>query len=219
MHKLPDTISLKTAALIEPISVALGGIKKREIDRETTVVVIGTGPIGLSAVALAKNAGAKAVIMVGRTSSKLDIALKVGADAAINTSENDAVKAVMELTNNIGANFIIETSGAKETIQLAIDMAAERGTISLVGFYETNIDGLIIDRLVMKQLNLVGVMGEFGSVPAVIEIIKSSNLHLENIITQVVKFDEAVGFFENAKATGKQRIKALVKIADDCEIN
>ena len=215
LHQLPDTISLKTAALIEPISIALGGTNKRKIDIETTVVIIGTGPIGLAAVALAKNAGAKSVIIIGRTTSKLDIALQVGASAVVNTSEKDAIKAVLELTNNHGADFIIETSGAKETIQLAIDIAAERGTISLIGFYETNIDGLVIDRFVMKQASLVGVMGEFGFVPAVIEIMEITDLHLEHIITQIVSFDGAVEFFNNAKATAKQRIKTLVKIAEE----
>ncbi len=213
LYHLPDSIDDRNAATIEPLTVSYAGITKREITPDTVVAVIGTGPIALGIVALARTMGAGRIIAVGRTESKLRRCLEAGATDIVNNTQVDAGEEVYRITGGHGADFVLETSGAAPTVQQAIDMAAEYGTLAMVGFYETEIDHLIFNRMVTKRLNIVGVMGEFGLVPKIIDYMESTGLTLESMITREIPFAEAPDYFLRHKEMHKQDIKVLVKIS------
>ena len=212
LFHLPDSIDDRNAATIEPLTVAYAGITKREITPETIVAVIGTGPIALGSIALAKTMGAGRIIAVGRTDSKLERCRAAGATDIVNNTRVDAGQEVYRITDGHGADFVIETSGAAPTVQQAIDMAAEFGTLSMIGFYETEINNLIFNRMVTKMLHIVGIMGEFGLVPKIIDFMESTGLTLESMITRELSFEEAPDYFLHNKEMHKQDIKVLVKI-------
>jgi len=212
LYHLPDCINDINAATIEPLTVAYAGMTKYDIKPDTVVAVIGTGAIGLSAVALAKQMGAGKIISIGRTDSKLELARGVGATDTINNTVVDAAEEVMRMTSGHGADFVVETSGAEPTVQQAIDIAATRGFLAMIGFYEVNIDNLIFNRLVTKELTMKGIMGEFGLVPKIIEYMEKTGLSLEGMITQIIPFDEVSSYFEHHKEMHKRDIKVLVKI-------
>ena len=92
-------------------------------------------------------------------------------------------------------------------------MAAEYGTLSMVGFYETEINGLIFNRMVTKRLKIIGVMGEFGLVPRIIDYMEKTGLNLESMITREIPFSEAPDYFLHHREMHKQDIKVLVKIS------
>lgn len=213
LFHLPDSIDDRNAATIEPLTIAYAGITKREITPETTVAVIGTGPIALGIVAIAKAMGAGRIIAVGRTDSKLQRCLDAGATDIVNNTRVDAGEEVYRITDGHGADFVLETSGAEPTVQQAIDMAAEFGTLSMIGFYETEINGLIFNRMVTKKLNIVGIMGEYGLVPKIIDYMEKSGLNLESMITKEIPFSETTDYFLHHKELHKQDIKVLVKIS------
>lgn len=214
LYHLPDSISYKKAAMIEPLTVAYAGMTKYPITHDTTVAVIGTGPIGMSAVALAKTMGAGKVICIGRTDVKLEISKKLGADFTVNINKVNDIEEIDRYTGGKGVDFVVETSGAASTVQQAIDIAKVRGFIALIGFYETAIDGLILNRLVTKGLTMRGIMGELGIIPPIIKYITESGLDLEPMITRIIDFDDVVNYFEHHKEMHKQDIKVLVKITD-----
>ena len=211
LHKIPDGISLKAASLAEPLSVAYGGIKRMNITEESSVVVIGTGCIGMAAVVLAKCLGAKKVIMIGRNSSKLEAAKKLGADI-INIGECDPVEEVFKMTNGNGADFVLECSGAQGTYTQTIDIAATRGTIALVGFYEKKEKEVNVDTIVTKALNMFGVMGEFDNMPGVLNILEKYKPDLLPIITEELNFDDCIGGF--TRKNYPNAIKLTVKISE-----
>jgi L-iditol 2-dehydrogenase len=205
---------LKQAALIEPASTALAGLKKISITPEKTIAIIGTGPIGLAAIPFAKAFGASKVIMIGRRDDKLQIAKKLGADVCININREDLYTSFDKATNNIGADLVLETSGAQETINHCIKIAARKGTIALIGFYETDSLPLNIDPLVFKELSLTGVMGEFGLIEETANMISNKNIDLSPLITNVFTFDEASNAIMEAKSFN-ERVKSLVHINQD----
>lgn len=116
LFHLPDSIDDRNAATIEPLTVSYAGITKREITPETIVAVIGTGPIALGIVALAKTMGAGRIIAVGRTDSKLQRCLEAGSTDIVNNTRVDAGEEVYRITNGHGADFVLETSGAAPTV-------------------------------------------------------------------------------------------------------
>lgn len=209
-YHLADNVSLEDAALAEPLSISLAGIKKYPVSRDTTIAIIGTGAIGIGAAAIASRMGAVKVIMVGRKKSKLDVALKCGATDVVNTNNGDVVEQVKALTDGKGVDFVLETSGGGETVMQSIDMVRKKGSVALVAFYEKDINGFAIDRLVEKQVNVMGVMGEFGLVPEAAKML-ADGLSIHDMITHIVAFENSPELFINAKAMCAQRIKALVK--------
>lgn len=210
VYKIADSISLQNAALCEPLSVSYGGIRKMNINSDSIVAVIGTGCIGMGAAALAKQKGAGQVYLIGRNSYKLERAQQLEITGVIDSSKIDPKDELLRLTGGRYADFVIECSGNPKTISQSISLAAVRGTIALVGFYEKPIDGLNIDSLVLKELKLFGVVGEYGNIEAVSKIMAENDLHLGGIITDVITFDE---LDDALKEEDHSRIiKTMVKI-------
>ena len=210
-YHIDDSMTLKEAALVEPMSIALAGIKKYDITSDSRVAIVGTGAIGIGAAVLAKHLGAKQVIIIGRGKAKLESALKCGIDAAVSTLDGDVVEQVMKLTDGEGVDFAIETSGGEETIMNCVRFTKKRGTIAFLAFYEKMINNFDIDVFVGKEQILKGVMGEFGLVEEAGKLMEKAKMPLDGIITHEISFDECVDFIRNYKDTAKTRIKALVK--------
>lgn len=194
LHKIPEGISLKEASLAEPLSVAYGGIKRMNITKKSVVAVIGTGCIGMAAVVLAKCLGAKTVVMIGRNPKKLETAKTLGA-TIINSKECDPIKEINNLTDGFGADFVLECSGAKETFKQAIEIAAFRATVALIGFYASKENDVNIDMIVSKALNMFGVMGAVGDMAGALEILKNNKPNLLPIITDELPFEDCVKGF------------------------
>lgn len=209
VYKLPDGVSYSEGALIEPLSIALDAFRNYTVKPTDTVVVIGTGATGMGAIWIAKYSGAKEVIMVGRTDSKLAVAKKLGATKIINSRERDAVKAVKDLTNGAGAELVIETSGSKPALLSAIDMLRRDGRLSIVSFYESNVDNVPIDKIALGRMSLVGAAGRFGNPQKVAEMMDKNPVKLTPVITHRVKFENAVKVFENI-ADYKDKIKIMI---------
>lgn len=212
VYKIPDSLSLKEAALCEPLSVSYGATKKMDITAESSVAVIGTGCIGLSAAVLAICAEAKQVFVVGRNPKKLEAAAELGA-IPVNIHEYDAVQFIKDKTNGRGADFVIECSGAEGTIIQAMDIAKTKGKIYLIGFYENEEKNINIDKIVSKELNIIGIMGEYGNIGAVLEILSKHKPNLLPLITYELPFAECEKAF--TRENYPNAIKIMISIGDE----
>ena len=212
MHKLPNNISMEEAALIEPTSIALSGVKQSNISSESRVLVVGTGPIGIAAVSLAKNAGAAKVLLSGRKKFKLDVGKTVGADAVVNVTKEDLRDFIMKNTEDKGVDVIIETSGNIEILNQCLDVAKPKALIALIGFYEKNLNDFNIDKFVVNRLQMKGILAELGLVQEVIGMMASESLNLKSLITHKLKFNEAIEAMRTANEKNDTKIKMLVEI-------
>lgn len=210
VFKLPDNISMDEAALIEPASIAYDAFKNVTLTENDTAVVFGTGAIGMVAVWLCKYYGAGKVILVGRSESKLEIAKQVGADYTINSRETDTIEKIKELTDGKGASFYVETSGAQSALIDCINSARRYARISVVSFYERDINGIPMDKLVLGCFTLVGAAGCYGNAPAVCEIMSKNPVSLAPVITHHVPFEDCLDVFENEEKYHKTKIKVMV---------
>ena len=215
LYHVPNNISMKEAALIEPSCIALAGIKKLHIGPGKTVLVIGTGAIGLAAVALAKYFGADKVILSGRKDRKLEIGRSVGADVCINTTKTSMEEAVHAETGGRGVDVVLETSGNVRLVPEVMRMAAEGAYIGLIGFYEKEVPNFPIDEIVMKSLNVRGVMGEFGMPGELLEILATGKLNLKALISHIIPFEQTAHVMEHANEYAESKIKILAEIAGE----
>jgi L-iditol 2-dehydrogenase len=130
---LPDNVSFREAALVEPLACVLRAVEKTGIEEGDTVVVIGVGPIGLMFVQVLKSQGAR-VIALGNRSTQLNMAGIMGADHVVDSTKSNVVEEVRKLTSGRrGADVVIEAVGLKETWQQAMGMVRRGGTINLFG--------------------------------------------------------------------------------------
>ncbi len=131
--RIPDNVSFEEAALIDPASCAVNACELSNVKPEDMVVVIGAGPAGCLNIEVSRAFGASKIILVQRSPKRLKQAEFTEADVYINSSQEDAVKRVMEETDGRGADVIIVACASGEAQEQAIKMVAKRGNVNLFG--------------------------------------------------------------------------------------
>lgn len=214
LFKVPDSIDLDEAALIEPAAIALSGLKECKIEPDSTVLIIGTGPIGLATILLAKQMGAAKVLISGRKQHKLEICKSVGADVVINITQENLVDAVMQATGGVGVDAIVETSGSYEVLDDCMDALKNYlGIITLIGFYNKEMNHFNISKLINKSVRLIGILGKFELPQEVINLMTAGNISFKPLITHRFTFDEAIDAMKTASEKNDTKIKMIVEIS------
>jgi 2-desacetyl-2-hydroxyethyl bacteriochlorophyllide A dehydrogenase len=158
--RVPDSMSDPEATLVVTAGTSMYGLTELGgLVAGESVVVIGPGPIGLLAVAVAKALGASPVILTGTRNGRLAIGKELGADRVINIAEENAVDVVKQLTGGIGADYVIECAGTEATINQAIHMTNRGGKICLAAFPHDPVT-TDIAHLVRNNIYVYGIRGE-----------------------------------------------------------
>jgi len=125
--KLPEEVPFDQGAIIGcAVSTPFHALKIGEFQPGDTVAVFGLGGVGMHAVAWARIFGASMIIGVDVADFKLHLAKELGADAVINVSEEDPVKAIMALTDGWGVDISLECAGTEKTMKDAIESVCGR---------------------------------------------------------------------------------------------
>ena len=121
VHKIPDSVEFNEAALITNLGCILYGFQTiGGYVVGDNVAVIVPGPLGLVSVGVAKALCAEKVFLVGTRESRLEMGKKMGADRLINVHNEDPVQVIRDETGGLGADLVIESSGADQGVQNAI---------------------------------------------------------------------------------------------------
>ena len=160
MHRLPDDWTYEEGALVEPFSVGYFGLwgNNGYVDASDNVVIFGAGPIGLSALIAAKASRAK-VIQVELLENRMALAKKFGANHIINPAKEDVEKKVMEYTDGIGGNVVIEASGNNKAIADIFDIAAHSARVRLIGHSVGRKVPVEIGKTIWRTLLITGAGG------------------------------------------------------------
>src|SRR3954466_5887388 len=160
LARVPDTMSDAEATLVVTAGTSMYGLTELGgLVAGESVVVIGPGPIGLLAVAVAKALGASPVILTGTRDARLAIGRELGGDRVINVARENAVEIVKQLTGGIGADYVVECAGTEGTINDAIHMTNRGGKTCLAAFPDDpgRID---VAHLVNNKIYAYGIRGE-----------------------------------------------------------
>jgi len=128
VYKIPEGISDKHAALIEPLACAIHAVERGGIQLGDVVVQEGCGTLGLCMVAAERLKNPGLLIAVDLIDSRLDLARQFGADLTINVNNEDAVQGVQDLTEGYGCDVLIEATGNPDAIEPALHMIRKQGT-------------------------------------------------------------------------------------------
>jgi threonine dehydrogenase-like Zn-dependent dehydrogenase len=160
LARVPDSMSDAEATLVVTAGTSMYGLTELGgLVAGESVVVIGPGPIGLLAVAVAKALGADPVILTGTRDSRLAIGRELGADRVINVGRENAVGVVKELTGGVGADYVVECAGTESTVNEAIRMTSRGGKICLAAFPHEPVT-MDLAQIVKNNIYVYGIRGE-----------------------------------------------------------
>lgn len=131
--KYKDEISFEQGAFFEPATVALHGLKRVPYTGGKTVAILGGGTIGMMTMQWANIFGAKKAAVFDIAEERLQLGMRLGAAAGINTLEHDFIEKAMALTDGKGFDFIYETAGNTATMKMAFQLAAKQAHICFIG--------------------------------------------------------------------------------------
>ena len=159
MIKVPDDMSDEEATLVVTAGTSMYGLTELGgLVAGESVVVIGPGPIGLLAVAVAKSLGASPVILVGTRENRNEIGRKLGADIVIDGRNEDVVARVQEITGK-GADYVVDCAGNEATVNDAVHMTNRGGKICLAAFPKNPVM-FDLGYLAVNNVYLYGIRGE-----------------------------------------------------------
>jgi L-iditol 2-dehydrogenase len=211
--KLPDNVSTLEGALIEPLAVGFHAAMQGGAHAGQTAVVTGAGCIGLVSMMALKAMGVSKVYVVDIMQKRLDKAMELGATGIINGKEQDAVKAVMDLTGDAGCDLMIETAGTEITTDQLIQMAKKGSTIVLVGYSKNGRMNLPMSMVLDKELTLKSIFRYRHIYPMAIEAVAGGKVNLKGIVTNFFDFDDLQNAMDSSVSDKANIVKAVVKIA------
>ncbi|KAI1498605.1 alcohol dehydrogenase [Biscogniauxia marginata] len=222
-YKIPDSMSLEEAAMVEPVSVACAVCTTADLRAHQTVLVLGSGPIGVLCQAVAKQWGATKVVGVDVVQSRLEVAKSYGVDATyipprpkegVDPLEHaELVASEMNRTLGLGegADVVLECSGAEPCVQLGIFAAKKGGTFVQAGMGR-EVVAFPITTIITKGLTVKGsIRYRPGSYPAAIDLISSGKIDVKRLITNKYKFEQAEEAFELVKSGRQDVFKVMIE--------
>ncbi len=199
---MPDNVSFAEAAMCDTTGVALHGLELAGVTVGGTVAVVGPGPIGLSAMLIAKAMGAAKVIVIGR-GGRLVAAKRFGADFCVDFTKEDPVQAVRALTNGLGVDEAYECSGAKGTFNQCVRMVRKGGRIALIGVATDDVmEEIPFKYVTHNEIAIFGSRANPNVSYKVLQMMSSGQLNVKNLITHRFKLDdfsEALDTFVNRR--------------------
>ena len=210
LYRLPDEISFAHGAMVEPVSIAVHAASRVPIALDDTVVVVGSGMIGLLVIQTLRAAGCGNIIAVDLNEFRLKRAIEMGADLALNPNTSDVIAGVHKLTNGRGADVAFEVVGATPTVQTAVHALRKGGSLALVGNLAPKVE-LPLQAVVTRQLTLAGSASSCGQYPACLNMITRGSIKLDDIISEIAPLSEGATWFKRQYDGNENLLKVILE--------
>lgn len=195
LHKIPDSLSLKHGALIEPLAVAVHDVKIGRVKAGENAVVIGGGPIGVLIAFVLRAKGAN-VIISEVNETRLAMLKEFGFDT-VNPIKEDLVSRVSELTNETMAHVAFEVSGSQPGVDAMTQIVNVRGRIVMVAIHGGEKKNIDLFKFFWQEIELLGArLYEPEDFDEAIALASAGDIPLEAMITKVDTLDNIQSVFE-----------------------
>lgn len=205
---VPGDLSLRTAALAEPVAVAVHDVRRSELKKGDKVVVLGGGPIGVLIASVARSEGAIVAVSEPEPERRAQIE-RLGFEA-IDPRAVDATEWVTEWTDGAGADVVFEVSGAPAAVLAATALAKVRGTLVIVAIHPTPRE-IDLQRVFWRELRILGArVYQRTDFERAIELLQDGTIPVDEVISRVVPLEQisdGVSDLENGRA-----LKVLVEL-------
>jgi threonine 3-dehydrogenase len=195
--RLDPAIDDESAAIFDPLGNAVHTVMAAGVSVKS-VVITGVGSIGLMAIPVARAAGATSVFAVDVNPAKLEIARRLGADAAFLATQPHLVDEIKRRTRGDGADVLLEMSGSAAAIDFGLQALRNGGTAALLGIPADNVNLNLAERIIFKGLTVLGINGRrmFETWYQTEALVKSGRVDPRAIVTHVLPYREFARAFE-----------------------
>ena len=212
---VPEDMDLDSAVLAQPFGVSYHALHDRAaVKPGDTVLVIGAGGVGIGAMMVAKCMGAR-VIISDIVDYRLQTALVMGADYAVNSAAEDLPQRVKELTDGVGADVVLECVGGSQclTLRQAVHAVRFRGIVITMGTFAG--PEVVMDPNLIRwhEIDFRGSQGQYGAYAPTLKLLHESRFDIKPMCTHVFRLDGAQEAFDLLRHPGPEDrvIKILMK--------
>lgn len=207
--RLPESLRLDHAALVEPVAVSVHDVRRSELRPGEKAVVIGGGPIGVLIATTARHLGAD-VVVVELDAGRRRMIQELGFDV-LDPSAQDQVEWVEEWTGGAGADVVFEVSGAAAAVLGATALAKVRGRLVVVAIHPQP-RPVDLQRVFWRELTIVGArVYERADFETAVDMLAAGAVPAEQLITAILPLAETADAFD--KLASGQAMKVLI----DCQ--
>ena len=210
LYRLPDNVTYVQAAMVEPLSVAYHAATRTAVGENDTVALIGVGTIGLLTLQVIRAFGAKRIIAVDISESRLQLARENGASVCINSSDPQAAEQIRNASDG-GVDIAFDVTGIDATVSLCIRSVRTGGRVVLVGNVAPDVH-FPLQKVVTGQISLFGSCASAGEYPQCLDLIAAGKVNVDAMISRVVPLRDG-NFWMNRIYN---REDGLTKICFDC---
>ncbi len=184
LHHVPEGVNEKHLVMfsdILPTGLECGVLNGR-VQPGSTVAIVGAGPVGLAALMASKLYSPSLIIAIDKDENRLQVAKKLGAHHTINPDKTDPVKALMDLTDNTGADTVMEACGIPATLEMAQDLVAVGGTIANIGVHGKSCQ-FKIEKLWVMNLSITTRLVDTVTTPMLLRLFEAGSIPAGELIT------------------------------------
>jgi L-iditol 2-dehydrogenase len=214
LFAIPPSMSMELAALVEPLAVAVHSLKLSTPRADETVALWGAGAIGLLTIASLKVAGVKRIWSIDPLAHRRDLAVQLGADAAIDPSAVDAVKQIRADTGGRGVDLAIDCAAKEDTVNQAIRSVCNAGRVVLTGIHSGALVPFDTSNLRRKEVTLFNVRRSNDESPEALSMLAERPEWFAPMVTHRRSLEDIGEAFEIAESyrdgVGKMMVVAKV---------
>jgi L-iditol 2-dehydrogenase len=214
VYPIPPSLDFVSAALLEPLTIALHAVGLGGAGPTTrSAVVVGAGTIGLAVVAALAAKGVARIAAIDLDSRRLAAALKLGATEIFAVTEDAGHRAAhwaASSPDTDGADLVVEAVGSTSAVGTAIAAATRGGTVVLVGNVSPAIE-LPLQAVVTRQLRLQGSCASAGCYPEAIRLVAEGRVDLSGFVSRVAPLAEGPDWFRRLKAREEGLVKVVLE--------
>lgn len=210
-YRLPEHVSSRAGALIEPFATGMYAAQKAEITAGSTAVILGSGCIGLMTMLACKARGAGKIIVCDLEDIRLEKARELGADHVINSRNEDPLAKISELTGGKGPDVVFETAGSRFTIAQTAHIAKRGGRIVLVGMSAEEEITFNFGQIMAKELEIRSLFRYVNLFPASVAVVESGLAEIEKVATHDYDLEDIQQAFEDSVNKKNEVVKAVIR--------
>jgi len=187
------------------------GVLNGKVQPGNSVAIVGSGPIGLAALLTAQFYSPAKIIMIDLDDNRLEVAKRFGATSVINSSDGQAVAALMKLTNGLGVDTAIEAVGIPATFELCQQIVAAGGTIANIGVHGSKVD-LHLENLWDRNITITTRLVDTVSTTMLLNTVQSNKINPKLLVTHRFKLDRILDAYETfSHAATTHALKVIIE--------
>jgi 2-desacetyl-2-hydroxyethyl bacteriochlorophyllide A dehydrogenase len=210
--KIPENVTFEEAVLFDIIGVPFHGIRRSNFKIGDNVVVIGAGPIGLSAVLLLKMGGARHITVLEPSLKKRELALQFGADLALDPMEEEASlqEKIGSLYDGIGADVVFECAGNPQAIRSGLSVVKSGGQLLILGVSEKEMP-IVPAYVIPREIDIkTSFVYDRDEIIMILGLMENGRLDTKGMVTDIIPLVDVVEKGFDQLLTSGEQVKILL---------